>query len=100
MASIDSREGDDAFRGEIYLKIWWWDRKAGYWILNTRIDRPHGLKKVTAVSFSPVAKDHQSLHLVTTGHDGNVKSWRIRTTKHKAGNSEGLPLLCKHWSDD
>jgi NET1-associated nuclear protein 1 (U3 small nucleolar RNA-associated protein 17) len=91
MASIDSRDGDDTFRGEIYLKIWWWDRKTGYWILNTRIDRPHGLKKVTSLTFSPAAKG-RSLHLVTTGEDGNIKSWRTRTTKQKTGNSEGLPL--------
>lgn len=90
MATIDSRDGDDIFRGEIYLKIWRWDRKAGFWILNTRIDRPHGLHSVTSVSFKPTVKDDLSLQLVTTGGDGNVKTWRIRTAKDKEGHSEGL----------
>lgn len=89
MASIDSREGDDDFRGESYLKLWWWDRKAGFWILNTRIDRPHGPHKITAVTFSPSSSDYQPLYLATTGNDGNAKTWRIRTTKSKTGVSEG-----------
>lgn len=88
MASIDSREGDNGLRGEVYLKIWRWDRKAGHWTLNTRIDRPHGLSRITGVVFSPVLKDHQ-MHLVTTGEDSCVKTWRLRTSKDKAGNSEG-----------
>ncbi|OBZ79932.1 WD repeat-containing protein 75 [Grifola frondosa] len=88
MATIDSREADEAFRGEVYMKIWWWDRKAGFWILNTRIDRPHGLRKVTGVAFRPKTRDQDSLFLVTTGEDGNVKAWRIRSTKTKSGDVE------------
>lgn len=90
MATIDSRQGDDTFRGEIYLKIWCWDRKTGYWILNTRIDRPHGLHKVTAVAFGPPIKGRFPLSLVTTGGDGYIKTWIIRRTKRKSGGSEGL----------
>jgi hypothetical protein len=86
MATVDGREGDPTFRGEIYLKIWHW--KPGTWILNTIIDRPHGLKKITALAFSPaVGKD--SFYLVTTGQDGNVKTWRLRSLRGKGGVSEG-----------
>ncbi|KDQ63260.1 hypothetical protein JAAARDRAFT_29279 [Jaapia argillacea MUCL 33604] len=90
MATIDSRQPDDAFRGEMYLKLWWWDRKAGVWILNTRIDRPHGLKKLTSVTFSPT-KHRSRLLLVTTGEDGYVKTWGIRTLGDKDGETE------EHW---
>jgi NET1-associated nuclear protein 1 (U3 small nucleolar RNA-associated protein 17) len=93
MATIDSREGDEAFRGEVYLKIWWWDFKTGFWILNTRIDRPHGLERVTSVAFSPEVKDRLTLLLVTTGDDRTVKVWRVRTTREKNGDVEG-PLFC------
>ncbi|KAG1864735.1 WD40-repeat-containing domain protein [Suillus subalutaceus] len=75
MATIDRREGND---------IWWWDKKSAFWILNTRVDRPHGLNKVTSISFSP----SDDIQLVTTGEDRNVKTWRIRSTKDKKGNVE------------
>ncbi|KAG2076892.1 WD40 repeat-like protein [Suillus decipiens] len=84
MATIDRREGDESFRGEIYLKMWWWDKKSAFWILNTRVDRPHGLNKVTSLSFSP----SDDIQLVTTGEDKNIKTWRIRSTKDKKGNIE------------
>ncbi|KAH9942941.1 WD40 repeat-like protein [Amylocystis lapponica] len=90
MTTIDSRVGDEAFRGEVYLKIWWWDHKSEYWILNTRIDRPHGLMKVTGVAFNPGMKTKESLLLVTTGSDGNIKTWRIRSMKTKSGGSDAF----------
>lgn len=86
MATIDRREGDEAFRAEIYLKLWYWDKKTTFWILNTRIDRPHGLAKVTSLSFRPGMGDEQ---VVTTGEDGNVKAWRIRRVRNKKGGEEG-----------
>jgi NET1-associated nuclear protein 1 (U3 small nucleolar RNA-associated protein 17) len=89
MATIDTREGDESAHGESYLKIWRWDRKAGFWILNTRVDRPHGLEKVTDAAFSP-APEGQPVYLVTTGGDRNIKTWRIRTAKNKSGPSEGF----------
>ncbi|RDB29009.1 WD repeat-containing protein 75 [Hypsizygus marmoreus] len=88
LASIDSRNGDDGFRDEIYLKIWEWDKTSSRWVLNTRVDRPHGLKKVTCLAFSPFRKDRSSIHLVTTGEDGNVKIWGMRTVKSKSGTTE------------
>jgi NET1-associated nuclear protein 1 (U3 small nucleolar RNA-associated protein 17) len=57
--------------------------------LNTRIDRPHRLDRVTSVAFSPGFKDRLTLQLVTTGDDGTVKVWRIRTVTEKNGGVEG-----------
>lgn len=85
MATIDRREGDANSHGEIYLKFWWWDRKASFWILNTRIDRPHGLSKVTDIAFSP-SRDSASLLLATTGEDNNIKTWSVRTSKDKSAS--------------
>lgn len=76
MATVDARDGEDGFGGEIYLKIWAWERKTSNWILNTRIDRPHGLHKITDISFSPISHERQ-LQLVTTGKDGYAKIWRL-----------------------
>ncbi|KAF8216066.1 WD40 repeat-like protein [Mycena galopus ATCC 62051] len=87
MATIDTREGDESTHGECYLKIWRWDRKAGHWILNTRVDRPHGLGKVNHLEFSPAAEGQPAL-LVTTGEDRNVKTFRIQSTKSKSGPAE------------
>ncbi|KAF5385093.1 hypothetical protein D9615_001275 [Tricholomella constricta] len=87
LASIDVREADDDFRDEIYLKIWRWDQKGGRWTLNTRVDRPHGLKKVTCLAFSPLSQSF-SIHLVTTGEDGNVKIWGLRAVKGNLGMAE------------
>ncbi|KAJ6621208.1 WD40 repeat-like protein [Mycena sp. CBHHK59/15] len=89
MTTIDTREGDEGSHGESYLKIWWWDPKAGHWILNTRVDRPHGLEKVTDVAFSPASKGHP-VFLVTAGADCNVRTWRIRAAKNKTGPSEAF----------
>lgn len=89
MATIDERDGDDSFRGEIYLKIWWWDSKTGFWILNTRVDRPHGLERVSSIAFSPEVKDRHSLQLVTTGDDLNIRVWRLRTVIETGGQIEG-----------
>ncbi|KAK0505679.1 WD40-repeat-containing domain protein [Armillaria luteobubalina] len=85
MATIDRREGDGHSHGEIYLKFWWWDRKAGFWILNTRIDRPHGLSRVTDIAFSPSC-DSTSLLLATTGEDNDIKTWSVRTSKDKSAS--------------
>jgi NET1-associated nuclear protein 1 (U3 small nucleolar RNA-associated protein 17) len=98
MATVDARPPLGGFRGEAYLKLWWWDRKAGSWVLNTRIDRPHGLKKVTSVSFRPRARSPTALSLVTSGEDGCLKIWGIRLTTNKAGDAESkllYNLLCR-----
>lgn len=90
MATIDGRVGDDSFRGEVYLKIWWWDPQSAFWVLNTRIDRPHGLERVTSIAFSPNIKDSFSLQLVTAGGDCTTRTWRLRTMTDKNGEMEGM----------
>jgi len=88
LATIDSREGDEYFRGEVHLKVWRWESSTGLWNLNTRIDRPHGPARVTSIVFSPC--DSSGDILMTSGEDGNVKSWRIRSiTNKKTGTSDG-----------
>jgi NET1-associated nuclear protein 1 (U3 small nucleolar RNA-associated protein 17) len=88
MATVDSRIGDEGFRPEVYLKIWWWDRKSDFWILNSRINRPHGLNEITSISFSPTVVREKML-LVTTGEDKQVKTWRLRTNVDRNGEVEG-----------
>ena len=85
MATVDVRDGDDHFRGEAYLKIWHWEQTPGLWELNTRVDRPHGLSAITAVSFS----SELSNLLVTTGRDGSIKTWRLKSVnERKNGHTE------------
>jgi len=91
MATVDSRIGDEGFRPEVYLKIWWWDRKSGFWILNSRINRPHGLNEIISISFSPALAKEKIL-LVTTGGDKQVKTWRLRTNVDRKGEVEGMPF--------
>ncbi|KAI9460514.1 WD40 repeat-like protein [Lactarius psammicola] len=88
LATIDSREGDEFFRGEVYLKVWRWESSVGLWTLNTRIDRPHGPAEVTSIAFSP-NDTFGGTFLVTSGKDGYLKSWRIRSvTDKKTGISD------------
>ncbi|KAG6817965.1 hypothetical protein H0H87_012433 [Tephrocybe sp. NHM501043] len=84
LATIDVRQADDGFRDEIYLKLWRWDAKSSRWSLNTRIDHPHGFYNVTCISFAPASKHI----LVTTGGDGTVKTWGLRSVKKKSGDVE------------
>lgn len=84
MATVDRRENEDDFSSEIYLKIWHWESNS--WVLNTRIDRPHGTEPITTLSFSPGSKTEPLL--MTAGADGYVKLWRIRTVITKAGENE------------
>lgn len=92
MATVDSRIGDEGFQPEVYLKIWWWDRKSGFWILNSRINRPHGLSEITSISFSPVF-DKGKMLLVTTGEDKQVRTWGLRTNVDRKGEVEGANFL-------
>lgn len=89
MATIDGRPGDLDFGREVYLKFWRWDAASSTWNLNSRTDRPHGAHRVVAMEFIPSNPD-ASPYLVTCGEDRNVKTWRIRSIKSKAGK-EGKP---------
>lgn len=91
MVTVDRRDADENFHGDIHMKMWSWDPRSGSWTLNTRIDRPHGLRRVTGAAFRPV-KSADNLLLVTTGEDGNVKTWRIQSIKQKSGETEGESL--------
>ncbi|KAH9937268.1 WD40 repeat-like protein [Fomitopsis serialis] len=75
----DSGEWMATIDRQVHLKIWWWDHKSEFWILNTRIERPHGLSR---------ANGNDEMFLITVGADGNIKSWGIRTVKQKSGNME------------
>ncbi|KAF8203796.1 WD40-repeat-containing domain protein [Pholiota molesta] len=86
MATVDSREGDAGFQAEVYLKIWSWDKGQDNWMLNTRIDRPHGTAKVTDVSFSPCGIETRASSLLTTGEDGRIKVWRLQTRRVASGS--------------
>ncbi|KAF9074836.1 quinon protein alcohol dehydrogenase-like superfamily [Rhodocollybia butyracea] len=88
MASIDARKPTEDFQGEVYMKIWRWERKTSSWSLNTRIDRPHGLHKVLDLSFNPCPQRNQESFLVTTGGDGTVKTWRLRSNRDKKEGTE------------
>ena len=89
LATIDSREGDESFHREVHLKVWRSESSTGLWILNTRIDRPHGLARVTSIGFSPDGCSGNPL-FATSGEDGSVKSWRMRSVVNKkAGTSDG-----------
>ena len=94
MATVDSRTGDEDFRPEVYLKIWWWDRKSGFWILNSRINRPHGLNELTSVSFSP-GFDRERMRLATTGEDKQVKVWTLGTSVDRNGEVEGATFFSR-----
>ncbi|KAJ3787132.1 WD40-repeat-containing domain protein [Lentinula aff. detonsa] len=83
MSSIDARQPNEDFSREVYMKIWYRDRKTSLWVLNTRIDNPHGLHEVLALSFSPHLHSGQESYLVTTGGDGTVKTWRLRFDRDK-----------------
>ncbi|KAJ3775149.1 WD40 repeat-like protein [Lentinula raphanica] len=92
MASIDARTPDEDFQGEVYMKIWYRDRKTSVWVLNTRIDKPHGLHQVLSLSFSPQAQAGEESYLVSAGGDGAVKTWRLRHNREKGKEAEGFWL--------
>ncbi|KAF8913139.1 quinon protein alcohol dehydrogenase-like superfamily [Gymnopilus junonius] len=87
MATVDAREGDSAFRSEVYLKIWFWDTRQDNWVLNTRIDRPHGNDKVVDICFNPSVMDPKTAYLITTGGDGRIKLWKLAHYRTGRGES-------------
>lgn len=93
MSTIDSRQGDANFGTEVFLKIWFWDQKTRRWLLNTRIDRPHGQKKVNDLNFSPDKDKKQPINLLSTGEDGCIKIWVLRSRKSGSASQEGQCLM-------
>lgn len=94
LATIDARYVDDGFRNEIYLKLWRWDVKISRWTLNTRIDHPHGPHRVTCLVFSPGLKPL----LVTSGEDGAIKTWGLKSAGGKSEMVEGAFMLASDLS--
>ena len=89
LATTDYREPTGPFHPEVHLKIWSWDHESESWMLNTRIERPHALARVSPLAFRPKVSEDDDLFLITVGGDGNIKSWGIRTQKVKTGLAEG-----------
>lgn len=74
MATLDRKP-----TGEVTLKIWQWEERRRTYLLNTRIDDPHGPgATVHSIDFSPraFASLAGSPLLVTTGSDKRSKTWR------------------------
>jgi NET1-associated nuclear protein 1 (U3 small nucleolar RNA-associated protein 17) len=90
MATVDVRFGGEESQSEIYLKFWSWDSSQGSWVLNTRINKPHGNNSILSMSFRPSCGHNAGLWLATCGEDGKLKIWRIRTTKTKNAGVEGM----------
>jgi len=75
MSTVDIRHGGVDFADEVMLKIWHWEN--GNWVLNTRIDRPHGADPVTSLAFSPRSLDDaEDYVLLTAGANGMLRTWR------------------------
>jgi NET1-associated nuclear protein 1 (U3 small nucleolar RNA-associated protein 17) len=83
MVTIDSRSAVLAStdKREAYMKFWEW--KEGTWILNTRIDGPHGESKVVDLAFQPSALG--SNLFASSGEDGVVRLWNLVEVKSKQG---------------
>lgn len=73
LATIDGRAGTI---GSTCLKLWEWNGKK--WLLNTRVDRPHGPGGVHSVAFNPAGSSTDTWQLVTVGEDRNVKTWKTK----------------------
>lgn len=72
--------------GEFSLKIWQWSKKGQTYVVNTRIEEPHGQgAQVTALSFSP--RSYASLSdvplLLSAGTDNRCRIWRCIAREEK-----------------
>ncbi|MCO5596109.1 hypothetical protein L7F22_050169 [Adiantum nelumboides] len=82
MATVDVKA-----TGETHLKIWQWSQNANTYVLNTRIDEPHGQEsEILSMSFSP-----QSYGLTKRGPKGTLKDAPILVT---LGSKQGK---CRSW---
>ncbi|PWN33181.1 WD40 repeat-like protein [Meira miltonrushii] len=118
MATVDVKA-----TGETHLKIWQWSQNANTYVLNTRVDEPHGLdNEVLAMSFSPQSYGltkrgprgtlQDAPLLVTLGSkQGKCRSWKCtsREVKRKVEtywyarsifDHRGLPAEAMAWSAD
>lgn len=106
MATYERREGDAAAGGgkARAIKIWRWTSSAAStsssqnatYMLNTRLDRAHGLANITGLAFSPsldASASSQQPLLLTTADDGTAKIWAIR--RGSAGESPSFFSLSR-----
>ncbi|KAG8862952.1 hypothetical protein FRB96_000372 [Tulasnella sp. 330] len=79
LATVDLREATVDSSANITLKIWSWIKEGGKgsYILNTKIDRPHGKSMVTSIQFGPLGASGDSM-LATAGEDGTVRLWGVK----------------------
>ncbi|OCK83884.1 WD40 repeat-like protein [Lepidopterella palustris CBS 459.81] len=87
---------EQSLRREIYLKFWLWDKQREIWMLETRIDAPHGLPGECAPSrVFDLASDPNKVGFATVGEDGVVRIWQPKTrmrdgTMVRGSEKEGL----------
>lgn len=118
MATVDVKA-----TGETHLRIWQWSQSRNSYMLNTRIDQPHGFdSEILSMSFSPQSYGlarrgprgtlQDAPLLVTLGSkQGKCRSWKCtsREVKRKTENywyarsifdHRGLPAEAMAWSSD
>ena len=73
----------ESFDGRNYaIKIWNWDQNTNKYLLNTRIDKPHGESSVTSLDWSSI-DDSKLPILVSSGTDHKVRVWRPFSFQYK-----------------
>ncbi|KAG9047512.1 hypothetical protein FS837_002097 [Tulasnella sp. UAMH 9824] len=80
LATIDGREASLDSSAAWYLKFWELrgTSKGERYVLNTRIDLPHGYERIVTLEFCRPPTTGGPLKLATAGEDGTVKIWGAR----------------------
>ena len=93
MATFDTWQ-DRGYSRESHLKFWIGEpgmNDGRRYVLNTRIDQPHGQERLSALAFSAsvaAGGAAQQPRLATCSLDGSIKVWSNRPVAH--GPSEGI----------
>lgn len=85
MATYETRQADpDQGGGKVRaIKLWYYSPKNGY-VLNTHLDRVHGLENITSMSFAPAhlgsgdTRKGAGWYFLTAGTDGKAKVWTVK----------------------
>eukprot|EP00005_Dracoamoeba_jomungandri_P002119 CAMPEP_0174253678 /NCGR_PEP_ID=MMETSP0439-20130205/3047_1 /TAXON_ID=0 /ORGANISM="Stereomyxa ramosa, Strain Chinc5" /LENGTH=611 /DNA_ID=CAMNT_0015334839 /DNA_START=973 /DNA_END=2808 /DNA_ORIENTATION=+ len=80
LVTLENRRNTGQFSDECVLKFWNYNFKQQKYVLNTRVDNPHGKSAVTAVVFNP-----QINVVVTCSFDGTFKLWRHVVSSDDSG---------------
>jgi NET1-associated nuclear protein 1 (U3 small nucleolar RNA-associated protein 17) len=110
MATYETRDPEeDQGAGLVRtIKLWFWHAKNGY-VLNTQLDRVHGVSDVTSMSFAPSdllkvgtggadSRRGSGWLFLTTGSDGVAKVWTVKrgiTDSAVKGPGESLDLFSR-----